>query len=55
MDISAEEVKQFWREYCQRRKIDARIIERGEAKIAEDPDYWADQEMDELLAALNKQ
>ncbi|MEW6690291.1 MAG: hypothetical protein AB1452_14510 [Pseudomonadota bacterium] len=49
MEMSAEEVKQFWRGYCERRKLDKEIIARGEKKIDEDPDYWADQTMDELL------
>ena len=49
MEMSAEEVKQFWRGYCERRKLSQEIIAKGEAKIAEDPDYWADQTMDELL------
>lgn len=51
--MSAEEVKQFWRDYCTRRKIDAQTIARGEAKINEDPDYWADQTMQDLLDLLN--
>jgi hypothetical protein len=43
MDMSAAEVKKFWRDYCARRHIDA------DARIDADPDYWADQEMQELL------
>ncbi len=53
MDMTADEVKRFWRDYCQRRKIDAQIVARGEAKIAEDPDFWADQTMQDLLDLLN--
>jgi len=49
MDMSAEEIKQFWRGYCQRRKVAKEIVAKGEKKIDEDPDYWADQTMDELL------
>jgi len=49
MQMSAEEVKQFWRGYCQRRKVATEIIAKGEKKIDEDPEYWADQTMDELL------
>jgi hypothetical protein len=48
MDISAEEIKEFWRGYCQRRNIPAEIVARGEAEIDRDPDFWADQTMDEL-------
>jgi hypothetical protein len=49
MQMSAEEVKQFWRGYCQRRKVAQEIVAKGEKKIDEDPEYWADQTMDELL------
>ena len=53
MEMSAEEVKQFWRGYAERRKLSKEIIAKGEAKIAEDPDYWADQTMDELLKLIS--
>ena len=49
MDMSAEEIKQFWRGYCERRKVAKEIIAKGEKKIEEDPEFWADQTMDELL------
>jgi len=49
MDMSAEEIKQFWRGYCERRKVAKEVIARGEKKIDEDPEFWADQTMDELL------
>jgi len=49
MQMSAEEVKQFWRGYCERRKVAREIVAKGEKKIDEDPEYWADQTMDELL------
>ena len=49
MDMSAEEVKKFWRDYCTHRDIDPEIIARGDARIDADPDYWADQEMQDLL------
>ena len=52
MDMSAEEVKQFWRGFCQRRKIAADVIARGEAIIDKDPDYWADQTMSDLLDSI---
>lgn len=53
MEMSAEEVKQFWRGYCERRKLAKEIIAKGEKKIDEDPDYWADQTMDELLKLIS--
>jgi hypothetical protein len=55
MNMSAEEVKQFWRDFCARRKIPADVVARGEKKIDEDPDFWADQTMMELLDLLKKQ
>ena len=52
MDMSAEEIKQFWRGFCQRRKIAADVIAKGDAIIDKDPDYWADQTMDDLLDSI---
>jgi len=52
MDMSAEEIKQFWRGFCQRRKIAAGVIAKGDAIIDKDPDYWADQTMDDLLDSI---
>jgi len=49
MDMSAEEIKQFWRGYCERRKVAKDVVAKGEKTIDEDPEYWADQTMDELL------
>ena len=48
-DMSAEEVKQFWHGFCERKGIDPATRARGDAKIDEDPDYWADQTMMRLL------
>jgi hypothetical protein len=42
-DISAEEIKQFWHDFCERKGIDAATRARGDAKIDGDPEYWADQ------------
>jgi len=53
MEMSAEEIKQFWRGFCQRRKIPADVVARGEAVIDTDPDYWADQTMGDLLDTLS--
>jgi hypothetical protein len=52
-DMSAEEVKQFWHGFCERKNIDPAIRARGDARIEEDPDYWADQTMLELLKAVS--
>ena len=53
MEMSAEEVKQFWRGYCERRKLGKDVIAKSEKKIDEDPDYWADQTMDQLLKLIS--
>ena len=53
MDMTAEEVKQFWRGFCERRKLSQAIIAKGEAKIDQDPEYWADQTMDRLLELVS--
>ncbi len=53
MEMSAEEVKQFWRGFCQRRKIAADVVARGEEVIEKDPEYWADQTMGDLLNTLS--
>ena len=55
MDMSADEIKDFWRGYCQRRKIDAALVARGEEIIDKDPDQWADRTMDELLALVRRE
>ena len=52
MHMSAEEVKQFWRGYCQRRKVAPEVVKKGEQEIDKDPEYWADQTMDQLLARV---
>ncbi len=53
MEMSAQEVKQFWRGFCERRKIAADVIAKGEAIIDKDPDYWADQTMSDLLDSIS--
>jgi hypothetical protein len=52
-DMTADEVKQFWHGFCERKNIDPAIRTRGDAKIDEDPDYWADQTMMKLLEAVS--
>jgi hypothetical protein len=52
-DISAEEIKQFWHDFCERKGIDAAVRARGDAKIDHDPEYWADQTMMRLLDAVS--
>lgn len=54
MNMSSEEVKQFWRGYCERRKVAQDVVAKGEAEIDKDPEYWADQTMDQLLALVKQ-
>ena len=52
-DMSAEEVKEFWHGFCERKGIDAATRVRGDEKIERDPDYWADQTMTRLLDSVS--
>ncbi len=52
MDMSAEEVRQYWLDFCKRHEVGKDLSARGEAKIAADPDFWADHTMWELLESL---
>jgi len=54
MRMTSEEVKEFWRGWCQRRGHSKEIIAAGEALIHEDPEFWADQTMDELLRMITE-
>ena len=54
MDMSADEIKEFWRDYCTRRKIAETLIVKGEAIIDKDPEQWADRTMDQLLALVRR-
>ena len=52
-DMSADEVKEFWHGFCERKGVDAATRARGDAKIESDPDYWADQTMMRLLDVVS--
>ena len=52
-DMTADEVKQFWHGFCERKRVNPVIRARGDAKIEQDPDYWADQTMFKLLEAVS--
>ncbi len=53
MEMTADEIKQFWRGYCERRRVAKDLVAKGEKKIDEDPEYWADQTMDQLLELVS--
>jgi hypothetical protein len=52
--ISAKEIKEFWHGFCQRRKIDSAVRDAGDKRIEEDPEYWADHTMADLLEELSR-
>jgi hypothetical protein len=52
MKMSTFEIKEFWRGYCSRRKVDPQLVAQGEAEIERDPERWADETMDTLLALV---
>jgi len=52
-DMSADEVKEFWHGFCERRGVDEATRARGDAKIERDPSYWADQTMVRLLDSVS--
>lgn len=50
--MSADEVKEFWHGFCKRQGVSDALRAAGDRKIDENPDYWADQTMGELLEHL---
>ncbi|MCX7274934.1 MAG: hypothetical protein NTV19_17600 [Burkholderiales bacterium] len=53
MNLTTDEVKQYWRDYCTRHKVPAELLVLGEQRIQEKPDHWADQTMDKLLRLVS--
>ena len=54
MRMTSEEVKAFWRGWCDRRSLSKDVVAAGEAIIEEDPEFWADQTMDQLLRMISE-
>lgn len=52
-DMTANEVKEFWHGFCERKGVDDATRARGDEKIDRDPNYWADQTMIRLLDLLS--
>ncbi len=50
--MSAQEIKDFWHGFCGRQGVSPAVRTAGDKKIEEDPDYWADQTMWDLLEVL---
>jgi hypothetical protein len=51
--MSADEIKDFWRGFCERQGVSAAVRAAGEKRIDADPEHWADQTMWDLLDALS--
>jgi hypothetical protein len=54
MMMSAEEVKEYWEDFCERHDLRAEVVAKGNAEIDKDPEHWADQTMQSLLESLLK-
>lgn len=52
MMMDADEVKQYWHDFCERHDLSAAVVAMGDAKIEKDPEHWADQTMQQLLDSL---
>jgi len=50
--MSAEEIKEFWHGFCERRGVSAALRAKGDEKIDAEPELWADRTMWELLEEL---
>src|SRR4051794_22893124 len=50
--MSAEEIKQFWHGFCERQRIKPDMRAEGDKRIEQDPEFWADQTMWQLVEAL---
>jgi hypothetical protein len=53
--ISTDEIKEFWKGFCERRGISEAVRASGDKRIEADPEHWADHTMQDLLDELAKQ
>ena len=51
--MSTKEIKDFWHGFCERQKVPADLRAKGDQKIEQDPEHWADQTMWDLLDVLS--
>ncbi len=51
--VSAEEIKEFWRDFCERKGVTESARAEGDRRIDEDPEYWSDHTMFDLLEAVS--
>lgn len=52
--MSADEIKEYWNDYCDRKKVPADARACGNRMIEDDPERWADQSMPELLEEISR-
>jgi hypothetical protein len=52
--MSTKEIKDFWHGFCQRRNVDPALRAAGDRRIEEDPEYWADHTMTDLLEEVTR-
>lgn len=51
--MSADEIKEYWHDFCTRKKVDPARRTAGDRLIEQDPEHWADHTMGELLDAVS--
>ena len=51
--MSADEIKEYWHDFCTRKKVDEARRTAGDRLIEQDPEHWADHTMAELLEHLS--
>ena len=50
--MTPEEIKEYWLAFCERHGVDAAVRAKGDQQIDDDPEYWADQTMGQLLEVI---
>lgn len=51
--MTTDEIKQFWHGFCERQGINEAVRAAGDKRIEDDPEYWADHTMWDLLDVLS--
>ncbi len=48
MEVTLQEVQDYWQRYCKRHELESEITAQGQRFISLDHNYWADHTMQEL-------
>jgi hypothetical protein len=48
MEVTLQEVQDYWQRYCKRHRLNSEITEQGHCFISLDHHYWADHTMQAL-------